>query len=308
MGSAEVQGELWGRDPETWANFQEAQMRPIYDATLDALEPLAGRALLDAGCGAGLAVRLAADRGAAVSGLDASAPLLEVARGRTPEAGLRTGDIQALPFEDASFNVVTSFNAIQYAADPAAAVAQLARVCRPGGPVAMPFLCVLSSLRRRATAGNAIVTDGEETSASYSSSTSTLPVTSKQIACCHVAIECGDIQALRMSVRGSMAFTVGFCVSFAFHGRPPLADGCSVFRSTAGSRTQPRALSAPVGHRTIQSRIVPGPGCRPRQATLSRWCVLWLARPASARSTEPRSRPYKSRSPDRGHAPVPAER
>ncbi len=58
MGSAEVQGELWGRDPQTWANFQEPQMRPLYDATLDALEPLAGRALLDAGCGAGLALRL----------------------------------------------------------------------------------------------------------------------------------------------------------------------------------------------------------------------------------------------------------
>ena len=137
MGSAEVQGELWGRDPETWANFQESQMRPLYDATLDALEPLAGRALLDAGCGAGLALRLAADRGAVVSGLDASAPLLEVARGRTPQADLRTGDIQALPYDDASFNVVTSFNAIQYAADPAAAVAQLARVCRAGGQVAI---------------------------------------------------------------------------------------------------------------------------------------------------------------------------
>ena len=76
MGSAEVQGELWGRHPQTWAKFQESQMRPLYDATLDALEPLADRALLDAGCGAGLALRLAADRGAAVSGLDASAPLL----------------------------------------------------------------------------------------------------------------------------------------------------------------------------------------------------------------------------------------
>jgi SAM-dependent methyltransferase len=112
-------------------------MRPIYDATLDALEPLAGLALLDAGCGAGLALRLAADRGAAVSGLDASAPLLEVARDRTPQASLRTGDIQALPYDDAGFDVVTSFNAIQYAADPAAAVAQLARVCRPGGQVAV---------------------------------------------------------------------------------------------------------------------------------------------------------------------------
>ncbi len=93
MGSAEVQGELWGRDPQSWARYMEAQLRPLYDATLDALEPLAGRTLLDAGCGAGLALRLAADRGAAVSGLDASAPLLEVARGRVPAAGLRTGDI-----------------------------------------------------------------------------------------------------------------------------------------------------------------------------------------------------------------------
>jgi len=137
MGSAKVQGELWGRHPQTWAKFQESQMRPLYDATLDALEPLAGRALLDAGCGAGLALRLAADRGAAVSGLDASAPLLEVARERSPEASLRSGDIQALPYDDAGFDVVTSFNAIQYAADPAAAVAQLARVCRAGGQVAI---------------------------------------------------------------------------------------------------------------------------------------------------------------------------
>jgi SAM-dependent methyltransferase len=135
MGSAEVQGELWGRDPQTWADYQEPQMRPMYDAALDALEPLAGKALLDAGCGAGLVVRLAADRGAAVSGLDASAPLLKVARGRTPAADLRTGEIQALPYSDASFDIVTAFNSIQYATDPAAAVRQLARVCRPGGHV-----------------------------------------------------------------------------------------------------------------------------------------------------------------------------
>jgi SAM-dependent methyltransferase len=137
MGSADVQGELWGRDPQTWAEFQEPQMQPIYNVTLDALEPLAGRALLDAGCGAGLALRLAADRGAVVSGLDASASLLGIARGRTPGADLRTGDIQALPFGDASFDIVTSFNAIQYATDPAVAVQQLARVCRPGGLVAI---------------------------------------------------------------------------------------------------------------------------------------------------------------------------
>ena len=84
MGTAEVQGKLWGRDLQAWAGYQEAQMRPVYEATFGALEPLTGRALLDAGCGAGLAVRLAADRGAVVSGLDACAPLLEMARSRTP--------------------------------------------------------------------------------------------------------------------------------------------------------------------------------------------------------------------------------
>ena len=96
MGSAEAQGKLWSSDPQTWAKYQEAQMRPLYDAAFGALGPLAGRALLDAGCGTGLAVRLAADRGAVVSGLDACTAMLEVARDRTPAADLRTGEIQAL--------------------------------------------------------------------------------------------------------------------------------------------------------------------------------------------------------------------
>src|SRR6266702_584223 len=136
MGSAEIQGELWGRNPRTWAELQESQMRPIYDATLDAAGPLTGKSLLDAGCGAGLVVSLAVGRGAVASGLDASAPLLEVARGRTPGASFRTGEIQALPYDDDSFDIVTAFNAIQYATDPAEAVRELARVCRPGGQVA----------------------------------------------------------------------------------------------------------------------------------------------------------------------------
>ena len=72
-----------------------------------------------------------------VSGLDACAPLLEVARSRTPDADLRGGEIQALPYADASFDVVTAFNSIQYAAGPAVAVGQLARFCRPGGTVAI---------------------------------------------------------------------------------------------------------------------------------------------------------------------------
>lgn len=137
MGSATVQGELWGRDPATWSSALEPLMQPLYEATLDAIGPLDGVRLLDAGCGSGLALRCAADRGATVSGVDASGPLLEAARQRTPAADLRTGEIEELPHDDNRFDVVTAFNSIQYAVDPAQAVAELTRVARPGGTVAI---------------------------------------------------------------------------------------------------------------------------------------------------------------------------
>jgi SAM-dependent methyltransferase len=138
MGSASVQGPLWGQDPRNWATHMEAQMRPVFEATLDALPVGDGTRLLDAGCGAGLALRIAADRGATVTGVDASPALLAVARERLGAAAeLPTGDLEALPFADGSFDVVTAFNAVQYAADVPAAVAELARVCRPGGVVAI---------------------------------------------------------------------------------------------------------------------------------------------------------------------------
>jgi SAM-dependent methyltransferase len=154
MGSAQVQAQLWGRAPEIWSTVIEPQMAPLYTATLEALQPLTGERLLDAGCGAGLALSEAAARGAQVAGLDATAPLLEVAARRTPSADLRQGDIDALPFEPSSFDVVTSFNAVQYAVDPAAAVTEIARVCRSGGVVAIgvwgdPQLCETEGLFQR---------------------------------------------------------------------------------------------------------------------------------------------------------------
>jgi SAM-dependent methyltransferase len=115
----------------------EAQMQPLYDATLKALTPVQDARLLDAGCGAGLALARAAALGATVTGVDASAPLLDVARARTPEADLGVADIEEIPFPDANFDMVMAFNSIQYAADREAAVAELARVCRPGGTVAI---------------------------------------------------------------------------------------------------------------------------------------------------------------------------
>lgn len=137
MGSAEVQGRLWATGPRDWAQVCEPLMRPLYEATVRALAPLERLTLLDAGCGTGLALRLSAEAGARVTGLDATGPLLEVARERVPEADLRVGDVEDLPFDDGAFDVVTGFNVVQYAAGPQAAVAELARVVRPGGRVAI---------------------------------------------------------------------------------------------------------------------------------------------------------------------------
>jgi SAM-dependent methyltransferase len=64
-------------------------------------------------------------------------PLLEIAARRTPAADLRHGDIEALPFDDETFDAVTAFNSIQCAVDPATAAAELARVCRRDGRVAI---------------------------------------------------------------------------------------------------------------------------------------------------------------------------
>ncbi|NOT45100.1 MAG: class I SAM-dependent methyltransferase, partial [Acidobacteria bacterium] len=134
-GTAAANGPLWGVRADDWAGIQEGQCRPVYDAALARAGVGPGTRYLDVGCGAGMAARMAADRGALVSGLDASAPLLTVARTRLPDADLRQGDIEALPFPDDAFDVVTGFNAFQFAGAPGAALAEARRVAVPGGTV-----------------------------------------------------------------------------------------------------------------------------------------------------------------------------
>jgi SAM-dependent methyltransferase len=135
MGSAAIQGQLWGAYPEDFAAYLEQVGLPLYGAALDAALATRGTRLLDAGCGAGLAALLASLRGAVVTALDASPGLLAVARARLPEADVREGELEALPFADAAFDAVVAVNSIFYAADMAAAMRELARVVRPGGRV-----------------------------------------------------------------------------------------------------------------------------------------------------------------------------
>jgi SAM-dependent methyltransferase len=133
--AAEVQRRLWGTDPRAWADLAESHNQPLFEAVLDAAAVGAGTRVLDVGCGSGLALALAARRGAVPSGLDISPSLLGVARQRLPDADLRDGDMETLPFRDAAFDAVTGVNAFQFAGDPERALREAARVTRPGGRV-----------------------------------------------------------------------------------------------------------------------------------------------------------------------------
>ena len=138
MGTGKEQAELWGPGARDWSDYNEPMCTPFYEAVLDAAEVGPGTALLDVGCGGGFAMLLAAARGATVSGLDAAPALLDITRERVPGASVTVGDLEdPLPFETGTFDVVTAFNSVQYAADPVAVVKNMSHVAKPGGLISL---------------------------------------------------------------------------------------------------------------------------------------------------------------------------
>ena len=133
-GSANRWGPLWGARPADWALSEDRQL-PTYEAALErtGLEP--GWRVLDVGCGAGAFLRLVAERGGAPHGLDASEALIAFARGRLPDADLRVGEMEDLPWNDDSFDLVTGFNSFFFADDMVAALREAGRVAKRGAPI-----------------------------------------------------------------------------------------------------------------------------------------------------------------------------
>jgi SAM-dependent methyltransferase len=125
---------LWGARPEDWA-LSEDQQLPTYVQALARVDLEPRRRVLDVGCGAGAFLRLVAGRGARPFGVDASEALIELARRRLPAADLRVGDMEALPFEGDTFDLVTGFNAFFFADDIVAALREAGRVAKPAAPV-----------------------------------------------------------------------------------------------------------------------------------------------------------------------------
>jgi len=123
---------MWGG-----ADYERLARRfaPVHDDLVRRLGPEPGERWLDVATGTGEVALRAARAGADATGVDISAELLELARRKPGADAVRwdVGDAQALPYADASFDVVASCFGVIFAPDVEAAARELARVCAPGG-------------------------------------------------------------------------------------------------------------------------------------------------------------------------------
>jgi SAM-dependent methyltransferase len=133
-GSGTRWGPLWGARADDWAASEEQQV-PAYEEALRRVEMQPGQLVLDIGCGVGVFLRLVAARGGEPFGLDASEALIELARRRVPSADLRVGEMEDLPYYDATFDLVTGFSSFFFANDMVAALREAGRVAKPAAPV-----------------------------------------------------------------------------------------------------------------------------------------------------------------------------
>jgi SAM-dependent methyltransferase len=140
-GSARRWGPLFGAGAASWADTWEGAAGwgiPVYEHVLDRARIGDGVRVLDCGCGAGRFAVLAAQRGAVVAGIDASAELVEIAAARVPDGEFRAGDMEALPWNSDTFDVVTGFSAFQFADDKVRALREAGRVARSLVAIVIP--------------------------------------------------------------------------------------------------------------------------------------------------------------------------
>jgi ubiquinone/menaquinone biosynthesis C-methylase UbiE len=124
-------------DYDRFSRYMEQGARIFYEH----LDIPAGGQLLDVACGSGQVALWAARDGVNVTGVDLAPNLVERAQARANAEGLKArfveGDAEALPFEDASFDVVVSLVGAMFAPRPEFVARELLRVCSPGGTIAM---------------------------------------------------------------------------------------------------------------------------------------------------------------------------
>ena len=134
---ARLKGTWMAGEYDRFSRYMEEGARIFYEQ----LNVAAGSNLLDVACGSGQLALWAARDGVNVTGVDIAPNLVERAQARARGEGLSArfleGDAEDLPFEDASFDVVTSLIGAMFAPRPHLVAHELLRVCRRGGTIAM---------------------------------------------------------------------------------------------------------------------------------------------------------------------------
>jgi len=130
--------QIWmAGDYDRFSRYMEGGAREFYER----LNVAPGCRLLDVGCGSGQLALMAAKDGLEVTGVDIASNLVQRARARAQAEGLQTrfeeADAEALPFVDASFDVVVSLIGAMFAPKPDLVAKEMLRVCEPGGTIVM---------------------------------------------------------------------------------------------------------------------------------------------------------------------------
>ena len=112
---------LFNKDPESNA------------AAVDRLVLDTDDSFIDLGCGLGAAMEHAVTTGAATAGIDPSESMVERALIRVPQAEVRVGSAEAIPFEDGRFTAALAASTYHHWADPDAGLTEVLRVLAPGG-------------------------------------------------------------------------------------------------------------------------------------------------------------------------------
>jgi SAM-dependent methyltransferase len=128
---------MWAGQADVYQESVAALCAGTAAALLDAARVTAGKRLLDVGTGSGNVAALAVERGAETTGVDAEPSMVELAGRRVPGATFRRAVLPDLPFTDATFDAAVANFVINHVGAPAAALAGMRRVVRPGGRVAV---------------------------------------------------------------------------------------------------------------------------------------------------------------------------